>query len=79
MYVILGAAFLASAHIAVLPCTQNTRTTNAGRAVGEIRVAISPVRQRARLHTLLAIRLRRPRLLLLRQLYLRQVELRYCE
>ena len=50
MCAILGAAFLASARIAVLRCTQSTHITNAVRVAGEIRVATSPVRQRARLH-----------------------------
>jgi hypothetical protein len=50
MHAILGAAFLASARIAVLRCTQSTHITNVVRAAGEIRVATSPVRQRARLH-----------------------------
>ena len=50
MHAILGAAFLASARIAVLRCTQSTHITNAVHVVGEIRVATSPVRQRARLN-----------------------------
>lgn len=79
MHAILVAAFLASAHIAVPRCTQSTRITNVGRAVGEIPVATSPVGQRAHLRSLFAIRLRRPRLLLLRQPYSRQVELHYYD
>ncbi len=79
LHAILGAAFLASAHIADLRCTQNTRITNVVRVVGEIRVATSPVRQQAHLHILLAIRLQQPHLLSHRQPYSRQVELHYCE
>ena len=79
MHAILGAAFLASAHIADLLCTQNTRITNVVRVVGEIRVATSPVRQQAHLQILLAIRLQLPHLLSHRQPYSHQVELHYCE
>jgi len=79
MYAILGAAFLASAHIADLRCTQSTHTTNVGRVVGEIRVATSPVRQQAHQRILLATRLQQPHLLSHRQPYSRQVELHYYE
>jgi hypothetical protein len=59
--VILGVAFLASAHIVVRRYTQSTRTTNAVLAVGVIRVATNPVAQQVHLRMSLVTRARQPR------------------
>jgi hypothetical protein len=61
MCAILGAAFLASARIAALRCTPSTHITNAVRVAGEIRVATSPVGQRARQHIWPATHSQQPR------------------